>query len=181
MLPDLRKWVRFVNLAPLGLACARRMICGRCPNRVLANPAVRCGPNRVCLPPQREGRGQGLDARLLPPRCFVTLPVNFAMMQPTNRHRELIAHLASKRRGLGKAQVMRVGGCAAAHQAWLARDEGAVLLVAQADDLCLQAGSPGSRSVAMGSDAIWFTSSSITFRGSKAITISKWAFRCSGA
>ena len=79
------------------------MICGRCPNRVLANPAVHCSPKRVCLPPQREGHGQRLDARLLPPRCFVTLPVNFAMMQPTNRHRELIAHLASKRRGVGQS------------------------------------------------------------------------------
>src|SRR6185369_11958162 len=106
-----------------------RMICGRCPNRVLANVVVHGGSKRVRLPPQREGRGQGLDTRLLPPRCFVTVPVNFAMMQPTNRHRELITHLAPKRWGLGKAQVMRVGGCAAAHQAWLARDEAAMLLV----------------------------------------------------
>src|SRR5688572_4621240 len=150
------------------------MICWGSPNRVLANPAVRCGPKRVCLPPQREGGGQRLDARLLPPRCFVTLPVNFAMMQPTNRHRELIAHFASKRWGLGKAQVMRVGGCAAAHQAWLARDEGAVLLVAQADGLCHQAGSARTGSAAKGrgrNHAIWFTSLRLVIRRRPALAL----------
>src|SRR5262249_31941699 len=103
-----------------------------------SHPRQSCGllwPQAGVFDATARGPRQRLDARLLPPRCFVTLPVNFAMMQPTNRYRELIAHLASKRRGLGKAQVMRVGGYSAAHQARLARDEGAVLFVAQADDL----------------------------------------------
>ena len=43
------------------------------------------------------------------------------MMEATNRHRELIADLAPKRAGLGKAQVMRVGRCAATHEARLGR------------------------------------------------------------
>ena len=93
--------------------------------------------------------------------------MNFAMMQPTNRHGELIAHLAPERIGLGKAQVMRVGGFAAADQARLARHELAVLLVAQADGLCRKAGSAGSSSAAGGRGrnyAIWFTSLRLTIR-----------------
>ena len=89
------------------------------------------------------------------------MSVDLAVMEATNRHGELIAHLASKRLGLGKAQVMRVCGCAAAHEAWLVRDEDAVLLVAQADGLCRKAGLAGTGSAARGrgsNDAIWFTS-----------------------
>ena len=38
------------------------------------------------------------------------MPVDFAMVEPTNRDGELIAHLSPERARLGKAQVMRVAG-----------------------------------------------------------------------
>src|SRR4029079_10602706 len=80
--------------------------------------------------------GQGLDAGLFPPRGLVTMPMDLAVMQPANRDRELVADLAPKRTGLGKAQVMWVGRRAATYEARLGRDEPAVLFVAQADGLC---------------------------------------------
>ena len=64
------------------------------------------------------------------------MSMDLAVMEPTDRHSELVADLSPERTGLGKAQVMRVGRCATAHEARLGRDEPAVLLVAQADGLC---------------------------------------------
>jgi hypothetical protein len=83
----------------------------------------------VALSPQRKRNDQRLDARLLPPRCFVTMPVDFAMVEPTNRNCEFVAHLSPERARLGKAQVMRVGRCPAANNAGMGRDEPAVLFV----------------------------------------------------
>ena len=64
--------------------------------------------------------------------------MELAMMDTTERHSKLIAHLAPERAWLRKANVMGITGCAAAHQARLPRDELAVLLVAQADGFCRQ-------------------------------------------
>ena len=64
------------------------------------------------------------------------MSMNLAVMKATNRHGELVAYLAPKGTGLSKAEVMRVGRCAAAYETRLGRDEPAVLLLAQADGLC---------------------------------------------
>ena len=53
-------------------------------------------------------------------------------MAAAQGHGELIAGLAAKRPGLGKAQVMRVGRFAAADQAGPGCDEFEMLLVADA-------------------------------------------------
>ena len=71
------------------------------------------------------------------------MSVDLAVMEPTNRHGELVADLSSERTGLGKAQMMRVGRCAAAYEARLGRDEPAMLLVTQADGLCSDAATTG--------------------------------------
>jgi hypothetical protein len=44
----------------------------------------------------------------LPEGRFVATTMRFAMMAAAERHGELIAHLAAKRRMLSKAQVMRI-------------------------------------------------------------------------
>jgi len=43
-----------------------------------------------------------LDLLLHPPRGFVTAPVERAVMEPAERHREFVAHAAAERRTLGK-------------------------------------------------------------------------------
>ena len=61
--------------------------------------------------------------------------MDLTMMRPTHRYGKLIADLAPERADLRKAQVMRIGRCAATHQARLARYELAMILVAQPDGL----------------------------------------------
>jgi hypothetical protein len=56
--------------------------------------------------------------------------MRFAMMAAAERHGKFVAHLPAKRSVLGRAQMMRVGGCAAAYQAGLLDDESNVLTVA---------------------------------------------------
>ena len=97
---------------------------------------LRRWPRRTALSPQRERHGQRLDTGPGPPCGLVTVSVDLAVMEATNRHAELVAHLAPKGTRLGKAQVMRVGRCAAADEARMGCDEPAVLLVTQADGLC---------------------------------------------
>src|SRR6185436_14020815 len=61
-----------------------------------------------------------------------------------------------------------------AHEAWLARDEDAVLLVAQADGLCRNAPSAGTGSAARrrgSNDAIWFISLRLVVRRRPAIAL----------
>jgi hypothetical protein len=45
--------------------------------------------------------------------------MNLTMVSATQRDRELVADLAAQRRRLGKAQMMGIGGTAAANQARL--------------------------------------------------------------
>ena len=58
--------------------------------------------------------------------------MNFAMMSAAQGYREFVAHLCALVRGLRKAQVMSVGGRAAANQTRLLGDEFHVLPVAKA-------------------------------------------------
>ena len=54
------------------------------------------------------------------------------MMHSTDRDRVFVADLAGKRAWLSEANMMRLGGHAAAHDARLGGNELAVLLIAQA-------------------------------------------------
>ena len=70
-----------------------------------------------------------------PPRRLVPVPVEFTMMETTNRDRVLIADFAAQCTRLCKAKMMRVGRFAAAYQARLRGHKFAVVLVAQANSL----------------------------------------------
>jgi hypothetical protein len=56
--------------------------------------------------------------------------VQLAVMGAAERDGELVTDLLSQPAGLGKAQVMRIAGVPAAHQAWLFDDEAQVLPIA---------------------------------------------------
>ena len=85
----------------------------------------------MCLSPEPVGDGDGIDAHLQPPFLFFGGAMDLPMMHPAERHRELIADLAAECPGLCEAQMMGVGGLAAANQTGLRRDKLAVALVAQ--------------------------------------------------
>src|SRR5206468_711508 len=61
--------------------------------------------------------------------------MQLAMVDSADRHDELVAHSASERAGLGKGQVMRIGGDTATHKARLPQHEFPVVLIAQANRL----------------------------------------------
>ena len=61
--------------------------------------------------------------------------MQLAMVDPADRHDELITHSASERAGLGKCEVMRIGWHAAAHKARLPQHEFPVVLIAHANRL----------------------------------------------
>src|SRR5579863_6742513 len=82
-------------------------------------------------PERTSGEGR-IDPGRSPPPDFIAAAVDFSMVSPTQRHRELIAHLASEGRGLGEPQVMRVRWSATTDQASLAGNELDVLPVPQA-------------------------------------------------
>jgi hypothetical protein len=69
-------------------------------------------------PKGARGAG-GIEPKLLPPRRFIPVTVNFAMVSPAQRHREFVADLAAKSLILGKTQVMGVAGLTPADQAGL--------------------------------------------------------------
>src|SRR5262249_45902297 len=72
---------------------------------------------------------------LLPPRSFVAAPVKLAMMQPAQRHGELVAHLSSHRLPVGKLDVVGIARRAATNQAGLRADKFEMLLVTTAQPL----------------------------------------------
>ena len=83
--------------------------------------------------PEPQSNWQRIDVELLPPCGLVTRAVKLTVMDPANRHGELVAHSASKRARLGKREVMGIRGRAAAHKASLLLHELPVVLMAQAD------------------------------------------------
>jgi hypothetical protein len=80
--------------------------------------------------PKLECNRHRIDIETTPPCPFVTVPVKLAMMQATNRNRELIADFAPQRTRLRKSKMMRIGRLAAAHDARLLGHEFEVVLVA---------------------------------------------------
>jgi len=69
--------------------------------------------------PQGPRGAGGIEPKLLPPHRFIPVTVNFAMMSPAQRDRELVADLAAERPVLHKAQMMGVTGPSSADQAAL--------------------------------------------------------------
>lgn len=68
--------------------------------------------------------------KFVPPPDLVGLEMKFAMMNPTNRYREFIAHSFCKCTRLRVGEMMGIAGCSAAYEACLARHELPVLLIA---------------------------------------------------
>jgi hypothetical protein len=81
--------------------------------------------------PERTGSGAGINASLFLPCRLVATSVDLAMMAAAERHRKLIADLATQRAWLGKAKMVRVGGRATANQTGLVCNEPYVVAIAK--------------------------------------------------
>ena len=84
----------------------------------------------MCLQPKHASSGGRINADLVPPRSFVTAAVHLAVMSPAQRNRKLVADLPAKRRRLGKAQMVSIGGPTTADQTRLLGDGFNVLPIA---------------------------------------------------
>ena len=74
----------------------------------------------MALLPQLLGNRQWIDLALLPPSPLVAGRVIFTVVDGAQGHGEFIAHFEGDSLRLSVANVMRMGGGAAADQAWLA-------------------------------------------------------------
>jgi hypothetical protein len=83
------------------------------------------------LSPQVQGERHRVDLDGPPPSSLVAPAVKFTMVDPAERNREFVADPAAEGARLGEAQVVRIGRHTTAHEARLACDKLAVLLVAQ--------------------------------------------------
>ena len=90
---------------------------------------------RVRSPPQFERERHRIDVDRRPPRGFIAVSVNLAMVKPANRDRVLVGDLPSERARLGETNVMRFARNSAADNARLCRHISTVEFVAQSDGL----------------------------------------------
>jgi len=81
------------------------------------------------LKPQGSGSGQWIDSGSTPPRGFIAVSVEFAMMPPAQRDGELIADLAPKCTTLREAKVVGITGPPAAEETRLLSDMPDVLAI----------------------------------------------------
>ena len=80
--------------------------------------------------PEAAGNLDRVSTGLSPPCALITRAMHCTMMPATEWDCELIAHLAAERAWLGKSEVMRVRGLAAADEARLLGDIAQMLAVA---------------------------------------------------
>lgn len=85
---------------------------------------------RVRFEPQRTSLGHGINTNLLPPRSFIAVPMDFAMMPSTQGHSKFITDLAAECPALGELQVMGIAGLATADQTRLSGHTSDVITVA---------------------------------------------------
>ena len=69
--------------------------------------------------PEPPRNFQGIDPQIRPESRFISPLVKLSMMGPTKGNRVFVAHLASERLMLGKAQMMRIDRSSVTNQAGL--------------------------------------------------------------
>jgi hypothetical protein len=81
------------------------------------------------LRPQYRGSSQGINTGSLPPLGFIAATMELAVVATAEWDREFVAHLASERPVLSKAQVVSVRRAASTEEAGLLGDELNVALI----------------------------------------------------
>ena len=82
--------------------------------------------------PQRTAGACRIEPEFLPPSGFITVTMNFAMMSPAERDRELVADSSAEGSVLRKAQMMGVGGFTSADQTALLGNKTHMIAIANA-------------------------------------------------
>ena len=85
------------------------------------------------LLPKPKSNRERVDLDLIPPRSLVGVAMELAVMDPTNRDRELVANSTAQRPRLRKPEMMGIRGRTPAYEARLPGHEFQVVLVAHAN------------------------------------------------
>ena len=85
--------------------------------------------------PQRAGGTSRIESEFLPPSGFIAVTMNFAMISPAERDRELVADFAAERAVLRKAQVVGIARLTTADQTALLSDKPHVITITNAPRL----------------------------------------------
>src|SRR4051794_29087052 len=88
--------------------------------------------------PQSLSDRHRIDTDGLPPRCFIAIAVQLAVMHTAERNGELVADFAAQGTGLSEAEMMGICGLPAAHEAGLRGYERQVVLVPSPARLTVQ-------------------------------------------
>ena len=86
----------------------------------------------MCLQPKHASSGGRINAGFVPPDGFIPAAMHLTVMSPAQRNRKLVADLPAKRRRLGKAQMVSIGGPTTTDQTRLLSDGFNVLPIANA-------------------------------------------------
>jgi hypothetical protein len=89
----------------------------------------------MCFKPKRAGSRKRIYSGLSPPRSFITAAMDLTVVRATERHRELVADLATERTRLREAQMVWVGRPPTANQTRLFHEMPDVVAVAKATRL----------------------------------------------
>jgi len=84
----------------------------------------------ACFSPQPLRDFHRIYARRFPPLLFITTAVEIPVVNPAQRHDELVAHPPTKRARLPKSEMMGIGRAPPADQARLRADKFSMRLVA---------------------------------------------------
>jgi len=103
-----RVWLLFVVLATFlgSLLLTKIVVRALVGRRLIVRSNGFCSRQGMGLKPKRGRRRQGIYSRFPPPRCFIAMTMQLAMMSPAQRDRELVTGLAAQRPVLRKAQMM---------------------------------------------------------------------------
>jgi hypothetical protein len=85
-----------------------RNVLARCDLELSGSACRAKRPITVCSLPKRERNRHRINIDPAPPCRLIAVPVKLAMMEATNRDRELVADLAAQRPRLRKAKMMRI-------------------------------------------------------------------------
>src|SRR5262249_34192567 len=86
--------------------CRAALICPHVGHNLVVGGRQFRSRQRMGFEPEGARGGKWVRSGGLPPRCFIAAPVNRTVVRAAERHRELVAHLASKCTGLREAEMM---------------------------------------------------------------------------
>src|SRR5262245_32183599 len=88
--------------------CRAALICPHVGHNLVVGGRQFRSRQRMGFKPECAGSRKWVCSGVLPPRCFIAAAMNLTVVRAAERHRELVAHLATECTGLREAEMMRI-------------------------------------------------------------------------